>query len=300
MDATIVAPLGSFIAATLLILGLLSPKRRAKDQLQPYVGPTVAPNRGGQTLARRAMMPLVRFVAAKAPAGLQEGLRTRLDMAGNPMSSAAFLTWQLGGMLLLPVAYALLVAHSGAALEGRELVLAMLLGCGGGYFPKYRLAKKIQTRQRVIQRALPDALDLITVSMEAGLALDGALAKVVEKTKGPLSDEFQKTLREIVLGAPRRQAIRRLGARTGVRDLGTLVNAIVQADEMGVSMADIMRTQAEDARIKRRQRAEEEAHKAPVKMLFPLIVFILPSAMFVTAGPAALVIYHQFHNGFLR
>jgi tight adherence protein C len=300
MDATILAPLGSFIAATLLVFGVLAPKRRAKDQLQPYVGPTVASGRVRQTIWGRSVTPVLRFVEASTPAGLQEGIRARLDMAGNPMTSESFLTWQLTGMLLLPLAYILLVVRSGTVFEGRELLLAALLGCVGGYFPKYWLAKRIERRQRSIQRALPDALDLITVSMEAGLALDGALAKVVEKSHGPLSEEFQKTLHEIVLGAPRRQAIRRLGTRTGVRDLGTLVNAIVQADEMGVSMADIMRTQAEDARIRRRQRAEEEARKAPVKMLFPLIAFILPSAMFVTAGPAALVVYHTFHNGFLR
>jgi len=300
VDATILAPLGSFIAAVLLVLGLLSPKRSAKDQLQPYVVPKVA-GPGREPFWRRVLKPVIRFVAAAAPADLQERLRSRLDMAGNPMSGGAFLTWQLAGMLLLPLAYVLLVLVPGGAFEGRQFMLGILLGCLGGYFPKYWLAKKIEKRQTTIQRALPDALDLITVSMEAGLSLDGALAKVVEKSPGPLSDEFQKTLHEIVLGTPRRQALRTLSHRTGVADLGTLVNAIVQADEMGVSMADLMRNQAEDARIKRRQRAEEEAHKAPVKMLFPLIMFILPSTIFVTAGPAALAIYHTFHSGtFLR
>ncbi|MDE3076036.1 MAG: type II secretion system F family protein, partial [Chloroflexota bacterium] len=145
--------------------------------------------------------------------------------------------------------------------------------------------------------ALPDALDLIVVSMEAGLAFDGALAKVVEKTKGPLTEEFLKTLYEIQLGKQRREALRQLGARTGVKDLITFVNAVVQADQMGVSMAQVMRTQADEARLKRRQRAEERAHQAAVKMLFPLVLFILPSVLVVTVGPAALTIYTQFTHG---
>ena len=300
MDASILGPVGSFVAATLLVVGLLSPKRSARGQLQPYVGPRVN-DLGRKPFGQRALQPVIRLVAAHMPAGLDEGVRARLEMAGNPMKSATFLTWQLAGMLLLPLAYLLLILSSAGGFESQQLLMAILLGCLGGYFPKYWLAKKIARRQFGIQRALPDALDLIVVSMEAGLSLDGALAKVVEKTRGPLPEEFQRTLREMMLGASRRDALRKLSRRTGVADLGTLVNAIAQADEMGVSMADIMRTQAEDARIKRRQRAEEAAHKAPVKMLFPLIMFILPSAMFVTAGPAALVIYHTFRNGtFLR
>lgn len=301
MDATILAPIGSFIAATMLILGLLAPRRRAKEQLRPYVASRLVAARTSRAAWRRTFDPALRFIEMNAPAGLQDGLRLRLEMAGSSIKSSTFLTWQVAGMLLLPLAYALLIAISGAGFSGRAILLLVLLGCLGGYFPKYWLAKKIERRQAALQRALPDALDLITVSMEAGLALDGALAKVVEKTRGPLTEEFQKTLQEIVLGTARRQALRKMGTRTGLASLATLVNAIVQADEMGVSMADLMRTQAEDARVKRRQRAEEEAHKAPVKMLFPLILFILPSAMFVTAGPAALVIYHQFHNpAFLR
>ncbi len=127
--------------------------------------------------------------------------------------------------------------------------------------------------------------------MEAGLSLDSALAKVVERMSGPLPEELQRTLREIQVGKSRRDALRELADRCGVKSLSTLVRAIIQADQMGVSMAELMRTQADESRVERRQRAEEKANQASVKMTIPLILFILPTVLIIAAGPAFLVAY---------
>jgi tight adherence protein C len=203
------------------------------------------------------------------------------------------------GMLGLPLLYLILSGSLHAGFGPIQLALVLVLGYLGAYLPKFWVSNRADKRRKAIERAVPDALDLIVVSMEAGLALDGAVAKVVEKTTGPLKEEFRQMLHEIQLGKSRREAFKELGSRTNVKDLITLVNAIVQADQMGVSMSQVMRTQADESRLKRRQRAEEKAHQAAVKMLFPLVLFILPSVMIVTVGPAALQIYRQFSAGLL-
>ncbi|MGH2520079.1 MAG: type II secretion system F family protein [Chloroflexota bacterium] len=200
-------------------------------------------------------------------------------------------------MLGLPLIYLLLIHPRGQGFGLLDVAIALLAFSLAGHLPKRWVTHAGNKRRHAIELALPDTLDLLVVSMEAGLTLDGALAKVVEKTAGPLRDELRRTLHEIELGASRRDSLRRLGSRTGVKDLVSLINSIVQADQMGVSMAHVMRTQASEARLKRRQRAEERAHQAAVKMLFPLVVCILPSVMIVTVGPAALAIYAQFSKG---
>src|SRR5207248_6193609 len=135
-------------------------------------------------------------------------------------------------------------AFAGGKPSASQLFMAAILGYGGFFLARKWLTGKAESRRKAIERALPDALDLIVVSMEAGLALDGAIAKVVEKAKGPFKEEFQRMLYEIQLGKPRRDALRQLAQRCKVKDLITVVNAVVQADQMGVSMAQVMRTQA--------------------------------------------------------
>jgi tight adherence protein C len=144
-----------------------------------------------------------------------------------------------------------------------------------------------------VLRKLPTALDLITVCMEAGLSFDSGLAKVVEKTKGTLSDEFGRVLYEMQIGKPRREALRDMGQRVQVRDLTAFVAAIVQADQMGMSLGPVMRAQSEEVRTRRRQYAEEQAMKAPIKMLFPLMFCILPATMLVVLGPAMVTLFTQ-------
>jgi tight adherence protein C len=151
----------------------------------------------------------------------------------------------------------------------------------------------MQKRQQDVLRALPTALDLVTVCMEAGLSFDSGLAKVVEKTRGTLSDEFGRVLTEMQMGKARREALRDMAKRLSTRDVSSFVAAIVQADQMGMSLGPVMRAQSDDVRLRRRQRAEEQAMKASVKMLFPLMFCILPSTMLVVLGPGMVTMFTQ-------
>jgi len=303
--APYVAPFASFVAVALFVLSLLTPRgNKARDKLKQYTYRAAQnPDNLSRPFSERVVFPILerfgRMAGSTAPKQMQERLKSDLTAAGDPASVNTFLAIRAAAMIGLPLLYVVLMASAQHTFGSQQLVIAGLLFYAGLYAPKQWLKDKIKTRQKAIERALPDALDLIVVSMEAGLALDGAIAKVAEKTRGPFKAELQKTLQEIALGKPRRDALRQLGARTKVKDLIALINSVVQADQMGVSMAQVMRTQADEARVKRRQRAEEKAHQAAVKMLFPLVLFILPSVMVVTVGPAAIAIYHQLSHGLL-
>lgn len=301
--APIVAPFATFLTVVLLLLSLFSPKKNeAKEKLKPY-GYRQADDvdQLSRSFSERVAFPVLErlggMLGSAAPQKMQQRMAEMLEHAGDPVSVHTMLALRSVGALALPLGYLALTLPSQHSLEAKKVLIALVLFALGGYLPKQWLKSKVRTRQRLIQRALPDALDLIVVSMEAGLALDGAIAKVVEKTRGPLKDELKRMLQEIQLGKPRRDAFRQLGQRTGVPELTALVNSVVQADQMGVSMAQVMRTQADEARLKRRQHAEEKAHQAAVKMLVPLVLFILPSVMIVTVGPAALSIFKQFSSG---
>jgi tight adherence protein C len=303
LNPVLLAPLASFVTVTLLVLSLCTPKRNeARDKLKPYgYRVTQDPDALGRPFAERVLFPILdrlgRVAGTAAPREMQERIKQALTEAGEPLSVNAYLAVRTIGTVGLPLLYAVLIASSRTPIKPSQLIIVLFLLVAGNYVPKRWVTSKANARRKDIEHALPDALDLIVVSMEAGLALDGAIAKVVEKSKGALRDEFQRMLHEIQLGMPRREALRQLGARTKVKDMITLINSVVQADQMGVSMAQVMRTQADEARLKRRQRAEERAHQAAVKMLFPLVLFILPSVMIVAVGPAALAIYHQFSSG---
>ncbi|HEY8691398.1 MAG TPA: type II secretion system F family protein [Chloroflexota bacterium] len=300
----LLAPLVSFGAVALLVLTVLGRENHELgDRLGPYMTsrPEEQQRQLSQSFLRRVLMPT--FLRAPNMAGVvlrgtsRGKLQLLLESAGSPLRLEVFLAIQIAGAATLPLGYLALTLSRGAGLEPIQLLLALALAGLGAYVPRIWLGRRQEARQKAIQRALPDALDLIVVSMEAGLALDAALAKVVEKTKGPLSQELQRMLREMQLGKPRREAMRELGLRTGVKDLIAVVNAIAQADQMGVSMTELMRTQAAEARTRRRQRAEEKAHQAAVKMIIPLITCILPSIFIVTGGQAGISIWRAFSHG---
>jgi tight adherence protein C len=305
LDPVLLAPLASFVTVFLLAMSLFTPKRNeARDKLQPYAYRIAQdPDSLSRPFSERVLFPMLerlgRIAGSAAPQERQERIKQALDEAGNPLSVNSYLAVRTLGTAALPLLYVVLIVSAHAEVQPTNVVVLLFLLVAGNYLPKRWLTSRGNARRKDIEHALPDALDLIVVSMEAGLALDGAIAKVVEKTKGALKEELQQMLHEIHLGKPRREALRQLGTRTKVKDLITLVNSVVQADQMGVSMAQVMRTQADEARLKRRQRAEEKAHQAAVKMLFPLVLFILPSVMIVAVGPAALAIYHQFSSGMM-
>jgi tight adherence protein C len=177
------------------------------------------------------------------------------------------------------------------------LVIAIVVGLIGFIAPELWLSRRVRSRQKQVLLAVPDTLDLLTISVRAGLSFDGALAKVVEKTKGPLSDEFRRAMAEVRMGRARRDALRDLAARTDVPALTSFIGAIIQAEQLGVSISKVLQIQSEQLRIERRQRAEEMANKAPIKMLFPLVGCIFPSIFIVILGPAIIMIMTQMPTG---
>lgn len=244
-------------------------------------------------LVERFLRPLLKKLGDKfnsaMPTKKSVSVQQKLNMAGNP-----------GGLTVNEFVVIKNVLAIGLAILGAFIVLAAgdeilrvilfgLLGFVAGLIlPDQYLKIRGNSRQADIQRSLPDILDLLTVSVEAGLGFDSALSKVVEKTRGVMSDEFMRVLQEIKMGKPRRDALRDLGVRLGNDDLQTFIGAIIQADQLGVSIGNVLRLQSEQMRIKRQQRAEEKAMKAPIKMLIPLVVFIFPTLFVVLLGPAVL------------
>jgi tight adherence protein C len=247
-----------------------------------------------QPLFERTLRPLASRLSGIAQrfASPNQVSRTekRLLMAGNPggLRTVDFLGLKLvvAGMLGIGTLVFGLVSNS--ATFG--FVGALAAGGLGFFLPEIWLSRRIKKRQHQIVRATPDTLDLLTISVRAGLSFDGALAKVVEKVPGPLSAEFRRALAEVRVGKARREALRDIVPRTEVRALTNFIGAIVQAEQLGVPIAKVLQVQSEQLRIERRQRAEEMAAKAPIKMLFPLVGCIFPSMFIVILGPAIIVI----------
>ena len=171
------------------------------------------------------------------------------------------------------------------------LVVCFFLGYG---IPRMWLKSKVKSKQSMVVKTLPDILDLITTCVEAGLGLDAALSRVAERGEGPLPLELQHMLRDVAMGKLRREAMQELEQRVGVPELTNFINSIIQAEQLGVGIAQVLRVQAEQMRTQRRQRAERTAHEAPIKMMFPLVLFIFPAFLAVILGPAAIQLATSF------
>ena len=248
-----------------------------------------------QPLFERTLRPLARRLSGVAsrfasPSKVSK-TEQRLLMAGSPgdLRTIDFLGLKFvvaglvgGGVFLV---CALFMRNPAFGFLG-----GIALGGLGFMMPEIWLSRRIKKRQKEIMLSVPDTLDLLTISVKAGLSFDGALAKVVEKTFGPLADEFRRALAEIRVGKVRRDALRDIVGRTDVPALSNFIAAIVQAEQLGVPIAKVLQIQSEQLRIERRQRAEEAAAKAPIKMLFPLVGCIFPSMFIVILGPAIILI----------
>lgn len=248
-----------------------------------------------ESFAERIIYPAVdylsNFVTQFAPARVLENIRHKLELADNPanLSPANFLAIRFVAMFILGglVFGLMLIAKLPA---GRRVLFTVVSTALGFYMPVLWLGSKIRNRQREVVRELPDALDLLTICVEAGLGFDQAVMEVVEKSDNELSRAFHRYYQETRLGIERRVALQSLSSRLEVPDVTTFVAAIIQATDLGVSMARILRIQSEQMRIRRRQRAEQEAHRAPIKMLFPLAFLVFPSIFIILLGPAVLVL----------
>ena len=259
-----------------------SPKDRPTNELDPSFG-----SRVGRPLLRRLAVIGRRLDPASQPTHI----RRRLDLAGNPEGwdvdrVLAFKTVGLVVGLILGGALALIVDWS----TGLKLALVVAAALLGWFVPDLVLYQSGYERTQRMRRELPDALDLLTISVESGLSFDGALAQVARNAEGPLAGEFFRVLQEMQIGVGRTAAIRAMGERTDLTDLKQFAAAMVQADAFGIPIANVLRVQAREMRIKRSQRAEEQAQKVPVKILFPLIFCIFPMLMVVILGPSVVTI----------
>jgi tight adherence protein C len=242
--------------------------------------------------SQRVLAPLgdrlAGFTLKLHPKTTKEGVSARLLAAGlgRKIAPTTFLAlksaFAVGGVLFGAV--------FGGAVTGPGGVLFCAIALGGIGFiaPDFVVSAKARQRKDTIRAELPDALDLMAVSVEAGLGFDGAISKLTDHMHGPLADEFALTLSEIKIGESRQTALKKLAERTGTPELSSFVRSIIQADQLGISLGRILRVQATDSRLKRQAAAEEKAMKAPIKMLFPTVLFIFPAMFLVILGPAFL------------
>jgi tight adherence protein C len=251
-----------------------------------------------QPFSERVIVPIIkkigeisaRFTPQKA---IQDTAR-KLELAGNPwpIDAATFLALRFILALILGGLVTATVFLSPSPDLGGNALYIFGATFGGFFLPHLMLTSKITNRQKEIRKAMPDALDLLTICVEAGLGFEAAMAKVSEKWDNQLSLAFARTIREIQLGKARRDAMRDMADRLGVSEMTSFVAAIIQSEQLGVSMAKILRIQSEQMRIKRRQRAEEEAHKAPVKMVIPMAFLMFPTILIIILTPAAIQIFN--------
>ncbi|HXI94642.1 MAG TPA: type II secretion system F family protein [Candidatus Acidoferrum sp.] len=239
---------------------------------------------------RPAIERLGSMMSRSTPQKARQNLMNRLELAGRPGNLtpedfaavrivAAAVTAAVGlllGLLLANVVYLAIAVVAGAIL--------------GFYLPVLWLKQKVDARRNEIQKGLPDAMDLLVIAVDAGLGFDAALARVTDKYKNALSDEFAKVLREVSLGRPRLEAMDEMGRSSGVEDLHNFIQAIIQSEQFGTGIGKILRIQADEMRRKRRQRAQEKAAQATLKMLLPMVGCIFPTLWIVLLGPAALIL----------
>ncbi len=286
-------------AAVLLITVGLS-TRPGKDAVQQRLEQLVVQPKSleeyelQQPFFERAVRPLVKRLARAGRRADQGGLIARtdakLEKAGYP-GGLRGADW-MGVKLLAAIAFVVLGFLLGLLLGGVTGGLFFaLVGAGVGFMgPEFWLGRRIRARTQAMVLQLPDALDLLTISVEAGLGFDAALAKVVEKMEGPLVAEFRQALAEIRMGRSRRDSLRDVAKRADSQPINNFIGAIVQAEQLGVPIAKVLQIQSNQLRIERRQRAEEAAAKAPVKMLFPMVGCIFPTIFIVILGPAILTV----------
>ena len=254
-----------------------------------------------QPFSERVLAPIVTGLAGFAmrfsPEQSRQALQHKLDLAGNPYEMPRFVgTRVLAAILLGGLGIAGLVLAKDLGLLQRILMPAV--GAGLGYYmPVLSLGGKISKRQKDVLRSLPDALDLLTICVEAGLGFDAAMAKVAEKWDNELCLAFSRVIQELQLGKLRREALRDMADRMDVPDVATFVAAIIQADQLGVSIARVLRIQSEQMRQRRRQRAEELASQAGIKMLPAIAFLIFPAIYIILLGPAVIQVVIMFQAG---
>ncbi len=284
-----------------VILGfVLKDKIEIQQRLKKFV--TSKEKNSGQidgTIYERLLMPvwesLHAVIKRVTPQNYMTELEKRIREAGSPMNiNAGSLISIQAGVFLLEIVGVISIWIAFQTPTLKIFITLALLMTITYIFPKMLLKQKIQQRQKEIEKSLPDVIDILTVSIEAGLSFDGAMAKLVEKMSGVLVQEFSTVLKEMKVGVSKRDALKSLIDRVPADNLITFTGAVMQADQLGVSVGNVLRIQSSLMRQKRRQKASELAMKAPIKMLFPMVFFILPTVFIILLGPVILKIIEMF------
>jgi tight adherence protein C len=297
--STAVIGLG-LLAIALVIISILLLRRAEEDPLSVRIDEYASREEAvpieeielSLPVTDRIVVPVLRklseIVTRLTPQSMLENTAHRLELAGSPgnISAAEFWVIRGGVTIILGVLFFFVLGRFDQS-TGRRVLYSLIVAGLGFYLPSLYLSSAISRRQDAIIKKFPDALDLMSICVDAGLPFDGAMARVHEKWDDPLADEFGRVIYEVQLGKSRRQALRDMADRMDVNDVSSFVAAILQAEHLGVSIGKVLRIQSEQMRLRRRQRAEEKAHQAPVKMLFPLVFLIFPSMFIVLLGPAA-------------
>jgi tight adherence protein C len=293
-------------AIILVVVGIKSPQGSDAlgDRLAEYAarGETASLEEIelSQPFSQRIVMPMAKkmgeFVMRFTPQNAITSMSKKLELAGNPgnMDPAVFFALRFVGLPLGAIFFILdSIAKPGTFMDGKGLIIGLPAAVLGFYLPDLLLQSRINKRQSEVRKAMPDGLDLLTICVEAGLGFDAAMSKLYEKWDNELGRSFGRVVREIQLGKLRREALRDMADRLGVTEMSSFVAAVIQSEQLGVSMAQVLRIQADQMRIRRRQLAEEEAHKAPIKMLLPMAFFIFPALCIVLMTPALLILIEQ-------
>lgn len=300
------------VAVVLIVIGMRDV--RDEDPLQERLAEYAA--RGeitdleeielGQPLTERIIYPIARKLGELAlrftPQNAIQQTARKLEMAGNPggMDPTIFWALRIGGLSLGAILFFVAtIAPEGSFLKGRGLVFGIPAAAVGFFLPELWLRGRISKRQTDVRKAMPDALDLLTICVEAGLGFDAAMSKVFQKWNNEVARAFGRVIREIQLGKLRKDALRDMADRLGVPEMTSFVAAVIQSEQLGVSLAKVLRVQADQMRIKRRQLAEEAAHKAPIKMLIPMAILIFPSICIVLMTPAVIMLMQSALAGIL-
>jgi tight adherence protein C len=292
----------ALVSIALIIVGVRrgqQPAETLEDRLAQFGTlerpPTLEEIEMSQPFTERIVLPVLRgiagFVTRFTPKRSMESVQHQLDLAGNPYhwGPMEFLGFR-AIVLILFVALGIFMLVGGTLKTSQRFMVAGAATAAGIFLPTLWLRSRISRRQNSIVRSLPDALDLLTICVEAGLGFDAAMAKVAEKWEDDLSLAFRRLIQEIQLGKLRREALRDMAERMDVTDVSTFVAAIIQADQLGVSIARVLRIQSDQMRLRRRQRAEELARASQLKILPPVVFLIFPAILIVLLGPAIITI----------
>ena len=308
----IVGLLIAIVIVALIIVGRRFSQQAGQEESDPVMARLAEATMRGETISleeieleqplmERVVIPAIRKIGEYStrftPQKVLQDTALKLELAGNPgridastFLASRFVVAAIFGILLLVIAF----APQSTMQTSTSIFLVILFTVLGFFFPQMWIQSKIDRRQDEVRKALPDALDLLTICVEAGLGFEAAMAKVSEKWENELSIAFGRCIREIQLGKTQREALKDMGDRIGLAELTSFVAAVIQSTLLGVSLAKVLRIQSDQMRMKRRQRAEEAARKAPIKMIVPMAFLTFPSIFVILMAPAGFQIATAF------